>query len=71
MEQRPPQEMAGESGVLIGSQGIPSGEQALARLSWEVGEKQRDNGEVEQRKRIEPGPFYYWSLAPFILLGRA
>ena len=55
MEQQPPQGGL-ESGVLISSQGSPSVEQALARLSGEVGKKQRDNGEVEQRKRIEPGP---------------
>jgi len=45
------------SGVFMGSQGSPSVEQALARPSGWVGEKQRGNGEAEQRKIIEPGPF--------------
>jgi hypothetical protein len=41
-----------ESGVLISSQGSPSVEPALARLSGEVGEtkEQRRSGMTEQRK---------------------
>ena len=53
-----------ESGVLIASQGSPSVEQALARVSGEEGEnkgaaEKRNSGMTERRKnRVRP--FVFW-----------